>query len=687
MKYKYNIKNLDCANCAKKIEETLNKDKNIKSASVNFAKQTVTVETNISDPFNYVKDIVENIEPDAILSKEEIKETKNKDIYRILLGAFLGILGIIIKNPKYLSMILILLAYIILLYRTLTTAIKQLKNKTINENFLVTISTIGAYLLGETHEGLMVIFLYEIGKMLESKAVNKSRNSVAELMNIKEETSNLKDNNKIKVVPTTEIKVGDIIVVKEGERVPLDGIVVKGETMLDTSALTGESLPVSVSTGDNVLSGSINKGGILEIKVSSIYKDSTVNKILELVENATERKTKVETIVSKYSSKYTIGVIIIAILTALFLPLFTNMTYTDSIYKGLTILVISCPCAIAISIPLSYFSGIGAASKEGILIKGSNYLDSIKDIKEIVFDKTGTITTGEFYISKINIHDKKYTEDQIMEIFAGGESLSNHPIAKSVLKNYTKEINHEDIKDYKEVSGKGIEFTYKKDKVRIGNAKFCKNKEENSNIYLMINNSIVADLEIKDEIKKDVVNTMQELKNMNINIHMFTGDTKEKATEIAQQVGIYNINYSMLPSDKYTYLEEIIKKKTEKSIVSFVGDGINDAPVLKLSDLGISMGSLGTDSAIEASDVVIMNDNLEKIVTAINISKKTNKIIKENLIFALGVKLLVLVLTLIGLSTMLEAVFADVGVTVLCILNTLRLLKNNNSCNIRKSNI
>lgn len=675
MKYKYNIKDLDCANCAKKIEETLNKDKNIKSASVNFAKQTVTVETNISDPFNYVKDIVENIEPDAILSKEEIKETKNKDIYRILLGAFLGILGIIIKTPKYLSMILILLAYIILLYRTLTTAIKQLKNKTINENFLVTISTIGAYLLGETHEGLMVIFLYEIGKMLESKAVNKSRNSVAELMNIKEETSNLKDNNKIKVVPTTEIKVGDIIVVKEGERVPLDGIVVKGETMLDTSALTGESLPISVSIGDKVLSGSINKGGVLEIKVSSLYKDSTVNKILELVENATERKTKVETIVSKYSSKYTIGVIIIAILTALFLPLFTNMTYTDSIYKGLTILVISCPCAIAISIPLSYFSGIGAASKEGILIKGSNYLDSIKDIKEIVFDKTGTITTGKFYISKINIHDKKYTEDQIMEIFAGGESLSNHPIAKSVLKNYTKEINHEDIKDYKEVSGNGIEFTYKKDKVRIGNAKFCKNKEENSNIYLMINNSLVADLEIKDEIKKDVVNTIQKLKNMNINIHMFTGDTKEKATEIAQQVGIDNINYSMLPSDKYTCLEEIIKKKTEKSIVSFVGDGINDAPVLKLSDLGISMGSLGTDSAIEASDVVIMNDNLEKIVTAINISKKTNKIIKENLIFALGVKLLVLVLTLIGISTMLEAVFADVGVTVLCILNTLRLLK------------
>lgn len=400
----------------------------------------------------------------------------------------------------------------------------------------------------------MVLFLYDLGKVLESMAVNKSRNSVAELMDIKEETSNLKEKNKIIVVPTTEIKVGDIIVVKEGERVPLDGTIVKGSSMLDTSALTGESLPISVNIGDNILSGSINKGGLLEVKVTSLYKDSTVNKILELVETATERKTKTEKVVSKYSSKYTLGVIIIAILTATLLPLFTNLTYSESIYKGLTILVISCPCAIAISIPLSYFSGIGASSREGILVKGSNYLDSIKD--------------------------------------------------------------------FKEVSGKGIEFTYKKDKVKIVNPKYCGIKEESSNIYLTVNNSLVADIEIKDEIKSTAKATIKKLKDMNITVHMFTGDTKEKAEEISKELNIEDVNYSMLPNDKYNYLEKIITNKKEGNIVAFVGDGINDAPVLKLADLGISMGHLGTDSAIEASDIVIMNDNLDKIITTINISKK-----------------------------------------------------------------
>ena len=677
MKYKYNIKNLDCANCAKSLENKLNEDKNIKKATVNFSSSTVTVETDIKEAFQYVKKIVSEVEPDAILSEEKQKENKYIDIYRIVLGGLIGLLGIVLKLPHTISMILIIISYIILINKTLITAVKQLKKKIINENFLVTISALGAFALGDSHEGLMVLFLYDLGKVLESMAVNKSRNSVAELMDIKEETSNLKENNKIAVVPTTSVKVGDIIVIKEGERVPLDGTILKGSSMLDTSALTGESLPVSVKVGDSILSGSINKGGILEVKVTSIYKDSTVNKILELVETATERKTKTEKVVSKYSSKYTIGVIIIAILTSILLPLFTSLTYMESIYKGLTILVISCPCAIAISVPLSYFSGIGASSKEGILIKGSNYLDSIKNIKEIAFDKTGTITTGEFYISKINIHNKEYTEDKIMEIFAKGESLSNHPIAKSIIKKYNKEISHKDIKDFKEVSGKGIEFTYKKDKVKIGSSKYCNIKENNNNICITINNILVADLEIKDEIKNTAKETITKLKNMGIKVHMFTGDSKEKALEISKELNIEDVNYSMLPSDKYNYLEKLINNKKENTIVTFVGDGINDAPVLKLADLGISMGSLGTDSAIEASDVVIMNDNLDKIITAINISKKTNKIIKENLIFAIGIKLLVLILTLIGVSTMLEAVFADVGVTVLCILNTLRLLKNN----------
>lgn len=674
MKYKFNIKNLDCANCAREVEKSLNEDKKINKAVVNFNTSTITVETDVDDAFSYVKETVAMIEPDAILSEEKIESDNNKDVYRLLIGAVIGILGIAIKISP-INMILIVVAYIILIYKTLLTALKQLKNRKINENFLVSISAIGAYLLGKHHEGLMVIFLYELGKMLEAKAVARSRNSVSELMNIKEESSNLKVNNKIKKVPTTEVSIGDIIVVKEGERVPLDGIVIKGNSLVDTSFLTGESIPVSVKQGSVLLSGSINKGDILEIKVTSLYKDSTVSKILELVENATERKTKAETIVSKYSSKYTLAVIIIALLVSFVLPLVSSLSLSKCIYKGLTILVISCPCAIAISVPLSYFSGIGRASKEGILVKGSNYLDSIKDISDIAFDKTGTITTGEFCISKINIYDKKYNEDKIMEIFTSGEALSNHPIAKSILKKHEGEVDFSCVKNFKEVSGSGISFTYRKDSVKIGSAKFCKSKDVNNNIYLSINDKVVASLVIEDDIKNCTIETISKLKELGINVYMFTGDSKDKAISIASKVGIDNVNYEMLPEDKYNSLEHIIKNK--RGVVAFVGDGINDAPVVKLADLGISMGLNGSDSAIEASDIVIMNDDISKILNAIKISKKTSRIIKENLIFALGIKISVLILAILGLTSMFVAVFADVGVTILCILNTLRILKNN----------
>ena len=674
MKYKFNIKNLDCANCAREVEKSLNEDKKINKAVVNFNTSTITVETDVDDAFSYVKETVAMIEPDAILSEEKIESDNNKDVYRLLIGAVIGILGIVIKISP-INMILIVVAYIILIYKTLLTALKQLKNRKINENFLVSISAIGAYLLGKHHEGLMVIFLYELGKMLEAKAVSRSRNSVSELMNIKEESSNLKVNNKIKKVPTTEVSIGDIIVVKEGERVPLDGIVIKGNSLVDTSFLTGESIPVSVKQGSVLLSGSINKGDILEIKVTSLYKDSTVSKILELVENATERKTKAETIVSKYSSKYTLAVIIIALLVSFVLPLVSSLSLSKCIYKGLTILVISCPCAIAISVPLSYFSGIGRASKEGILVKGSNYLDSIKDISDIAFDKTGTITTGEFCISKINIYDKKYNEDKIMEIFTSGEALSNHPIAKSILKKHEGEVDFSCVKNFKEVSGSGISFTYRKDSVKIGSAKFCKSKDVNNNIYLSINDKVVASLVIEDDIKNCTIDTISKLKELGINVYMFTGDSKDKAISIASKVGIDNVNYEMLPEDKYNSLEHIIKNK--RGVVAFVGDGINDAPVVKLADLGISMGLNGSDSAIEASDIVIMNDDISKILNAIKISKKTSRIIKENLIFAFGIKISVLILAILGLTSMFVAVFADVGVTILCILNTLRILKNN----------
>lgn len=674
MKYKFNIKNLDCANCAREVEKSLNEDKKINKAVVNFNTSTITVETDVDDAFSYVKETVAMIEPDAILSEEKIESDNNKDVYRLLIGAVIGILGIVIKISPV-NMILIVIAYIILIYKTLLTALKQLKNRKINENFLVSISAIGAYLLGKHHEGLMVIFLYELGKMLEAKAVARSRNSVSELMNIKEESSNLKVNNKIKKVPTTEVSIGDIIVVKEGERVPLDGIVIKGNSLVDTSFLTGESIPVSVKQGSVLLSGSINKGDILEIKVTSLYKDSTVSKILELVENATERKAKAETIVSKYSSKYTLAVIIIALLVSFVLPLVSSLSLSKCIYKGLTILVISCPCAIAISVPLSYFSGIGRASKEGILVKGSNYLDSIKDISDIAFDKTGTITTGEFCISKINIYDKKYNEDKIMEIFTSGEALSNHPIAKSILKKHEGEVDFSCVKNFKEVSGGGISFTYRKDGVKIGSAKFCKSKDVNNNIYLSINDKVVASLVIEDDIKNCTIDTISKLKELGINVYMFTGDSKDKAISIASKVGIDNVNYEMLPEDKYNSLEHIIKNK--RGVVAFVGDGINDAPVVKLADLGISMGLNGSDSAIEASDIVIMNDDISKILNAIKISKKTSRIIKENLIFAFGIKITVLILAILGLTSMFAAVFADVGVTILCILNTLRILKNN----------
>ena len=674
MKYKFNIKNLDCANCAREVEKSLNEDKKINKAVVNFNTSTITVETDVDDAFSYVKETVAMIEPDAILSEEKIESDNNKDVYRLLIGAVIGILGIVIKISPV-NMILIVVAYIILIYKTLLTALKQLKNRKINENFLVSISAIGAYLLGKHHEGLMVIFLYELGKMLEAKAVSRSRNSVSELMNIKEELSNLKVNNKIKKVPTTEVSIGDIIVVKEGERVPLDGIVIKGNSLVDTSFLTGESIPVSVKQGSVLLSGSINKGDILEIKVTSLYKDSTVSKILELVENATERKAKAETIVSKYSSKYTLAVIIIALLVSFVLPLVSSLSLSKCIYKGLTILVISCPCAIAISVPLSYFSGIGRASKEGILVKGSNYLDSIKDISDIAFDKTGTITTGEFCISKINIYDKKYNEDKIMEIFTSGEALSNHPIAKSILKKHEGEVDFSCVKNFKEVSGSGISFTYRKDSVKIGSAKFCKSKDVNNNIYLSINDKVVASLVIEDDIKNCTIDTISKLKELGINVYMFTGDSKDKAISIASKVGIDNVNYEMLPEDKYNSLEHIIKNK--RGVVAFVGDGINDAPVVKLADLGISMGLNGSDSAIEASDIVIMNDDISKILNAIKISKKTSRIIKENLIFAFGIKISVLILAILGLTSMFVAVFADVGVTILCILNTLRILKNN----------
>ena len=682
MKYKYKFNELDCANCANAIEQKLNGDKNIKTASVNFSKLSLIVETDLDkDVKKYVNNIIASVEPDSfVIDVGEESDTKKKvknDILRLVTAIIIAVVGMTIGD-SLLSKILIIISYILLLEKTTITAVKLLvRSRTINENLLVTISCIGAYLTNNIHEGLMVVILYEIGKILEEIAVNNSRRSISNLMDIKPEYANLKKGDEIKKVNPEQVKIDDIIVIKQGEKVPLDGIIVKGSAKLNTSALTGESKLSSVKAGDEVLSGTVNINGLFELKVTSAYTNSTVSRILELVETATDRKAKTETFVARMAKIYTPIVIILAILTAIILPLFFKVPSNVAIYRALVFLVVSCPCAIAISVPLSYFTGIGAASRLGILIKGSDYLDSLCVVNKIVFDKTGTITTGTFSDYNLKILDDNYKEDEIKQIYAKGEKLSNHPIAMSIVNLFNKNIKTNDVKNYKEISGKGVEFVLDEDKIKIGSSEFCKASKKDGYIYLNINDNNVAKLELLDGVKKGTKKTIATLKSMNITPKMFTGDSESIAKKIAKSVGIDDVSYEMLPEDKYKLLENVIKENSGKT--AFVGDGINDAPSLALADIGISMGGVGSASAIEASDIVIMTDDLAKIPVGIKIAKKTNHIIKQKFLFAIGVKVLVLTLSTVGLASMWQAVFADTGVTLITILNTTRILKRENS--------
>lgn len=676
MKYKYKLSSLDCAGCALNIEKKLNENSDIKSASVNFSKLLITVETDSKNPKKLVSSIVDMVEPDSkVLDLNEVVENKSKlkfHVVRLILGILFSIIGIFVFKGK-LSKAFIILGYAILLYRTFTNAVKLLiKSKTINENLLVTISCVGAYFTNNIHEGLMVIILYEIGKILEEVAVNNSRKSISSLMDIKPEYANLKVGKRIEKVDPNLVNIDDIIIVKKGEKLPLDGIIVKGSASLDTAALTGESKLRNVKEGDAVLSGSINMEGLIDVKVTSVYENSTVSKILELTENASDRKAKTENFVGAAAKIYTPIIIILAILIVLILPLF-KVSFNDALYRSLVFLVVSCPCAIAISVPLGYFSGIGRASLDGILVKGSDYLEALSDVSEIVFDKTGTITSGIANGYELDILDNKYKKDDVINYLVKGEMLSNHPVAKSILKIFNQKVKTDDVKNFKEHSGKGLSFEIKKDKFKIGSSSFVKSKINDNRIYLSINESVVAALKLIDDVKKDSPKAIEELKNMNIKTFMFTGDNKDVALEIAKRANIDNVKYEMLPIDKYNELEKLIKNNKKKT--AFVGDGINDAPSLALSSVGISMGGVGSSSAIEASDVVIMNDSLLKIPKAIKISKLTKKIIKQNLIFAIGVKILVLLLSFLGIASMWQAVFADTGVTLLTILNTTRIFK------------
>ena len=694
-KYEYEIAGLDCATCANEIQEGLNKNPEIKNANVNFAKMKLTYETDTLSK-EEIEKIVQSIEPEVELlevnskSKDLKNEKAQKEnrkklwlhILRLVIGAIVAGVGLYVPMPKVASTIFIVLVYAILLFKTAKNAVKLLfKSKTINENLLITISCIGAYLVGKSSEGLMVIILYEIGKILEEKAINKTRKSISDLMDIKPEYANLKKGDEIEIVEPSEVKVGDIVVAKQGEKIPLDGVVVKGTASLNTASLTGESKPQDVDENDIVLSGSIVLEGLLEIKVTEKYENSTVSKILELVENATDKKAKTETFVNKAAKIYTPIVIGIAILVGIFLPLISNVTYggeNGSIYRALIFLVISCPCAIAISVPLCYFSGIGKSSKEGILIKGSDYLDELKDVKEIVFDKTGTLTKGQFGISKIEVYSDKYVENDVLKYVVWGESYSNHPIAKSIVRN-AKNVETKKVENYEEITGKGIKYNIDGKTVLAGNSSLVGKEDEiaeSTKIYLKIDEELVGAILLKDEAKHGTKEAIQALNSRGIVTKMFTGDNKKAAKQIAEELGISEFEAEMLPDQKYSELEkELEKYKGTNGKVAFVGDGINDSPVLARADVGISMGGVGSGSAIEASDIVVMTDSIDRIDCAIDISKKTSKIIKQNLIFSIGVKIIVLVLSILGVANMWEAVFADVGATLITVLNSLRILK------------
>lgn len=683
--YKYILEGLDCASCAKKVEDKIASTDGYEDVTVNFSTLKLSFKTNKNNPKKEIIEIVKALEPDVnVVDMEESNKKKDSKesfhIARIIIGILIYFLGTKLNFNTNIQIVLIIVSIIILLSRTMKKAFMQIRKGVLDENALITISVIGACLVNKVMEGVMVITLYEIGKILESKAISKTRKSISDLMNIKPEYANLKNGEKYQQVNPEEVNVGDIILVKTGEKIPLDGIVLKGEAELDNSALTGESAFVKVKEKSKVLSGAINVQGILEIKVEKNYENSTVSQILNLVENATDKKAKTETFVAKAAKIYTPIVLGLALLVAIFMPiLIKGSTYYDSIYKALIFLVISCPCSIAISVPLSYFSGIGKASKKGILIKGSDYLDGIKDIGQILFDKTGTITTGKFKVSKIKTYNGKYSENEILNYFAMGESFSNHPLAKSILEMVNDEIDTTNVKDFEEISGKGLKYTYNNIEIKIGNAEFVDSKEKidekGTILYLKIEDEITGGIVLTDEIKSDAKETIKQLKALGIKTKMLTGDKKEVATRIAKEVNIDEVNSEMLPQDKYNELEKVLDNNITGKKVAYVGDGINDSPVLARADIGISMGGIGSSSAIEASDMVIMTDELKKIIEAIQISKKTNRIIKENLIFSIGVKILILLLSLLGIADMWEAVFADVGTTLITIFNTIRILK------------
>lgn len=737
------LNGLDCANCANKIETKVNKINGVKEATVNFSTTLLIAEIkeeSLKDEIiNEIKSIVKKLEPDVKVEEKlnnkviknttseckdsccstsfengEVKkctektkinknETHNhthsnglsennagvieyiKENIMLIIGTLIYLVALAYNgNNNSVYIILFIASYLVIGGEVILTALKNITNGEIfDENFLMSIATIGAFFIGEYPEAVAVMLFYQIGEVFQGYAVNKSRKSISSLMNIRADYANvLRSNNEVKVSPE-DVSLNEVILIKPGERVPLDGVVLNGESFLDTSALTGESVPREIKAGDEILSGEINNSGVLKVRVTKEYGESTVARILELVENASNKKAPTEKFITKFSKIYTPIVVLVAVLVAIIPPIFIKgAVFSEWLYKALSLLVVSCPCALVVSIPLGFFSGIGAASKKGVLVKGGNYLEALKEGEIIVFDKTGTLTKGVFKVTSINA--KNISKDELLEITALGEANSNHPIAVSIAEAYGKKINKNEIESYKEVAGHGVEAIIRGKNVLLGNSKlmiknnifYDKVNTIGTIVHIAINSEYKGNIIISDEIKENVKEAIVELKNAGIKkTVMLTGDSKEVAEKVANDIGIDEVYSELLPSDKVNKLEEVLNKKVGNGKVLFVGDGINDAPVLARADIGIAMGGVGSDAAIEAADVVLMKDKIESISDAIRISRKTNKILWQNIIFSLFIKVAVMILVVAGLTNMWAAVFADVGVTLLAVLNSMRIIR------------
>ncbi|SHJ52866.1 heavy metal translocating P-type ATPase [Paramaledivibacter caminithermalis] len=710
------LEGLDCANCATKIESKVNELPDVKVASLNFVTKTLAMEISSVSKAHAViedaKDIVRKYEPHVnVIEKNERginrhihkhehcdghcheytsghsygEEYNKKELIRLGIGAALFFTGLFFKFSDTIELALFFISYILVGGEVLIRAGRNiLRGQIFDENFLMAIATVGAFVIGEFPEGAGVMIFYQTGELMQGLAVNRSRKSIADLMDIRPDYANLKIGNELKKVSPEEINIEDIIVVKPGEKVPLDGIVIEGASTLDTSALTGESIPRDVMVGSEILGGFINKNGLLTIKVTKDYSESTVSKILDLVQNSSSKKAPTEKFITKFARYYTPIVVFSAVALAVIPPLaIRGATFSDWLYRALIFLVVSCPCALVISIPLGFFGGIGGASKHGILVKGGNYLEALNNVDTVVFDKTGTLTKGVFKVTEIKAKNDM-SKEELLEFAALAESYSNHPIAISILKEYGKEINKDDIESYDEISGYGIRAIVKGEEVLVGNDKLMKKENikfddidiAGTVIHIVLDKEYAGYIVISDEIKPDSKEAIEKLKEIGVNkIAMLTGDNKNVASKVAENLGLDNVYTELLPHHKVEKIELLEKEKKSKGKLIFVGDGINDAPVLARADIGVAMGALGSDAAIEAADVVLMTDEPSKLVSAIKIAKKTKKIVWQNIVFALGVKIIVMILGAMGIANMWAAVFADVGVALIAVLNSMRALK------------